>query len=124
MRNTDPSRPMHSLASQLLEKSTEVRCPSNEDTHTSPDRPRLARGITLTPDCAPMLPHVILPRLQAVKLAIITKYYTPLQGQDTIVYGKIAVPVPAPPPSGAAINHLGLVGLRGKTRRSPAWLII
>ena len=89
-----------------------------------PTRPHLARETTLTPDCAPMLPHVIFSRLQVVKLAIIVQYYTPLQGQDTIVYGKIAVPVPAPPPSGAAINHLGLVGLRGKGRRSPAWLIV
>ena len=69
-----------------------------------------------------MLPHVIFPRLQAVKLAIIIQYYTPLQGQDTIVYGKIAVP--APPPGGAAINDLGLVGLRGNTMRPTAWLIV
>jgi hypothetical protein len=70
----------------------------------------------------PCLPHVIFPRLQAVKLAIIVQYYTPLQGQDTIIYGKIAVP--APPPSGAAIDHLGLVGLRGKAMRSTAWLLV
>lgn len=73
---------------------------------------------------APMLPHVIFPRLQAVKLTIIIQYYTPLQGQDTIVYGKIAVPVPAPPPSGAANNHLGLVGVRGKIMRSTSWLVV
>ena len=87
-----------------------------------PTRPHLARETTLTPDCAPMLPHVIFSRLQVVKLAIIVQYYTPLQGQDTIIYGKIAVP--APPPSGAAIDHLGLVGLRGKAMRSTAWLLV
>jgi hypothetical protein len=42
------SHPMHSLASQLLEASTEMRCPSNNGTHISPNRPRLARGTTLT----------------------------------------------------------------------------
>jgi hypothetical protein len=42
--------------------------------------------------------------------------YTPLEGQEMIVYGKITVP--APPPSGAVHNYLGKVGLRVNTMRA------
>lgn len=109
---------MQFLVSSLLEVPRTHRphvSPSNINAHISSARPHLTRGN----NTALMLPHVIFPRLQAAKLVIV-QYYTPLRGQEMIVYGKITVP--APPPGGAANNHLGTVGLRDKTMRSLAWL--